>query len=70
MSYMERELPAIAIDYFKQAIEIRKNILAYENVKTLRYLEALLEAQTAAGDAAAAETSAELGRLQETISDR
>ena len=63
MSYMERELPAIAIDYFKQAIEIRKNILSYGNVKTIRYLEALLEAQTAAGDAEAAETAAELERL-------
>ena len=50
MAYLEKEYPLIALDYLEEAVEIRKNILGYENVKTLRYLEALSEAHTGAGN--------------------
>ena len=50
MAYLEKEYPLIALDYLEEAVEIRKNILGYENVKTLRYLEALSEAYTGAGN--------------------
>ena len=49
--------PKNSLQYLQRAIEIRKNILGYENESTVRYLESLAQVYETMGEQSEAEKS-------------